>query len=153
MIQEGAQEWAVHNFTSGCEVGDMLARGSASRPPSGRRWASRSSAGTATGYPNHASGEEIPLAMRVVHISHDMEAHGRLFSPAEALETARERSGRTYDPALADALRGPRRGAGSTRLARSSPGTPCSSWSPSPHRTLEGDELDDALRSSPTSST
>jgi hypothetical protein len=25
-IQEGAHEWAVHNFASGCEVGDMLVR-------------------------------------------------------------------------------------------------------------------------------
>lgn len=24
MIHQGAHEWAVHNFASGCEVGDML---------------------------------------------------------------------------------------------------------------------------------
>ena len=40
--------------------------------------------------------------MRVVHLSHDMEAIGRIFSPARALEAARERSDRTYDPALVD---------------------------------------------------
>lgn len=30
------------------------------------------------GYPSGASGEAIPLAMRVVHLSHDMEAIARL---------------------------------------------------------------------------
>ena len=40
--------------------------------------------------------------MRVVHLSHDMEAIGRLFSPEQALDAARDRRDRTYDPALAD---------------------------------------------------
>ena len=40
--------------------------------------------------------------MRIVHLSHDMEAIGRLFSPPDALDAARERRGRTYDPELAD---------------------------------------------------
>ena len=54
------------------------------------------------GYPDHVAGEAIPLAMRVVHLSHDMEAIGRLFSPDHALDAARDRRDRTYDPALAD---------------------------------------------------
>ena len=41
--------------------------------------------------------EEIPLAMRVVHLSDDMEAIGRLLSPAEALDAAHTRRDRTYD--------------------------------------------------------
>ena len=32
------------------------------------------------GHPNHVKGEAIPLPMRIVHVSHDMEALGRLFS-------------------------------------------------------------------------
>ena len=40
--------------------------------------------------------------MRVVHVSHDMEAIGRLFSPERAIAAARERRDSTYDPALAD---------------------------------------------------
>src|ERR1700759_4509557 len=54
------------------------------------------------GYPNHVGGEAIPLPMRVVHLSHDMEAIGRLFSPDRALEAAGGRRDTTYDPALAD---------------------------------------------------
>ena len=54
------------------------------------------------GFPTHAKGEAIPAAMRVVHLSQDMEAIGRIFSPARAIEAARERRDQTYDPALAD---------------------------------------------------
>lgn len=48
------------------------------------------------------TGEDIPLAMRIVHVSHDMEVIGRRFSPGEALTAVRDRRGRTYDPELAD---------------------------------------------------
>ena len=54
------------------------------------------------GFPAHAEGERSRSAMRVVHLSHDMEAIGRLFSPDQALDAARDRRDRTYDPALAD---------------------------------------------------
>lgn len=101
-IHAGAHEWAVYNFSSGCEVGDMLAQrlefASDVRDAlrfTFERW-------NGQGFPSGASGEEIPLAMRVVHLSHDMEAIGRLRSPGDAVAAARERRGRTYDPALAD---------------------------------------------------
>ena len=102
MIQETAREWAVYNFSSGCEVADMLVQRLDFGPDvrealrfTFERW-------NGNGYPDHAQGEAIPLAMRVVHLSHDMEAIGRLFSPDHALEAARDRRDRTYDPALAD---------------------------------------------------
>jgi len=79
MIQETAREWAVYNFSSGCEVADMLVQrldvGPGVRDAlrfTFERW-------NGNGYPNHASGEAIPLPMRIVHLSHDMEAIGRLF--------------------------------------------------------------------------
>src|ERR1019366_5700467 len=62
----------------------------------------RSRGWNGNGLPAGASGEDIPLAMRVVHLTHDMEAIARLFSPAQALDAARERRDRTYDPELAD---------------------------------------------------
>ncbi|HEX9230784.1 MAG TPA: HD domain-containing phosphohydrolase [Jatrophihabitantaceae bacterium] len=101
-IQAGAHDWAVHNFASGCEVGDMLVRRLDFGPDvrdalrfTFERWNGK-------GFPTGASGEQIPLAMRIVHLSHDMEALGRLFSPAEALDAARQRRDQTYDPTLAD---------------------------------------------------
>ena len=144
MIQEGAKAWAVHNFTSGCEVGDMLAARLGFEPAvrdalgfTFERW-------NGAGYPNHVSGEDIPLAMRAVHISHDMEAHGRLFSPVEAIETVRERRGRTYDPDLADVFAAHGE-AFFARLAGVEPWDAVLDLEPEPHRTLEGDELDEAL--------
>ena len=43
------------------------------------------------GHPNHVKGEAIPLPMRVVHLSQDMEAIARIFSPEHALAAARDR--------------------------------------------------------------
>jgi HD-GYP domain-containing protein (c-di-GMP phosphodiesterase class II) len=143
-IHAGVQEWVVRNFASGCEVGDMLARrldfGPGVRDAlrfTFERWNGK-------GYPTGASGEAIPLAMRVVHLSHDMEAIGRLFSPAKALDAARERRDRTYDPKLADlfAAHGSR---WFDRLAKVEPWDAVLDLEPQPHRTLDGAELDDAL--------
>ena len=110
-----------------------------------RRWPSRSSAGTATAIPPTPAARRSRSPMRVVHLSHDMEAIGRLFSPEQALEAARDRRDRTYDPALADLF-----AAHGARLVRaaprdSSPGTPCSPLEPEPHRMLAGGALDEAL--------
>jgi hypothetical protein len=144
MIQETAHEWAVHNFASGCEVADMiLARldfGPAVRDALAftfERWNGK-------GFPTHASGEAIPLAMRVVHLSHDMEAIGRLFSPERAVAVARDRRDRTYDPALADLFveRGP---GWFDRLAETEPWDAVLALEPEPHRLLAGEDLDDAL--------
>src|SRR5579871_1648619 len=70
MIQETAREWAVYNFSSGCEVADMLVERLDLRPEvrealrfTFERW-------NGNGYPSHAAGEAIPVAMRVVHLSH-----------------------------------------------------------------------------------
>jgi HD-GYP domain-containing protein (c-di-GMP phosphodiesterase class II)/DNA-binding CsgD family transcriptional regulator len=144
MIQETAREWAVYNFSSGCEVADMLAQeldfGPAVREAlrfTFERW-------NGAGYPAHAEGEAIPLPMRIVHLSHDMEAIGRLFSPEQALEAARDRSGRTYDPAVAGLF--VEHGAGwFDRLGETEPWDAVLALEPEPHRVLTGAELDAAL--------
>jgi response regulator RpfG family c-di-GMP phosphodiesterase len=101
-IHAGAREWAVYNFASGCEVADMLAQrlDFASDVRDALRFTFERWNGH--GFPNGASGEDIPLAMRIVHLSHDMEAIGRLQSPGAAVSAAGDRRDRTYDPALAD---------------------------------------------------
>jgi HD-GYP domain-containing protein (c-di-GMP phosphodiesterase class II) len=143
-LQEGAHDWAVHNFAAGCEVADMLV----GRLDFGvdvrdslrftfERW-------NGNGFPAGASGEQIPLAMRVVHLSHDMEAIGRLFSPSQAIDAAHDRSGSTYDPALAELFVA--NGAEWFRLLEKiDPWDAVLGLEPEPHRTLEGDALDDAL--------
>ena len=144
MIQETAREWAVYNFSSGCEVADMLVQrldfGPAVRDAlrfTFERW-------NGNGYPAHGQGESIPVAMRVVHLSHDMEAIGRLFSPDHALDTARDRRDRTYDPALTDVFVA-HGGAWFDRLREAEPWDAVLAAEPKPHRVLAGAELDDAL--------
>lgn len=143
-LHAGVQEWIVRNFNSGCEVGDMLAERLAIGSPvraalrhTFERW-------NGHGFPNGTSGEAIPLAMRVVHLTHDMEAIGRLFSPAQALAAAGERRDRTYDPALADLFvaHGAR---WFERLAAVEPWDAVLELEPEPRRTLTDAGLDQAL--------
>jgi HD-GYP domain-containing protein (c-di-GMP phosphodiesterase class II) len=144
MLQEKAHEWAVHNFSSGCEVADMLVQRFDFGPGVREALAFTFERWNGNGYPNHAQGDSIPLAMRIVHVSHDMEAIGRLFSPNQALEAARERRDRTYDPALADLFAA--HGAGwFERLGETEPWDAVLALEPEPHRMLRGAELDDAL--------
>ncbi len=143
-IDESARDWAVQNFMAGCEVGDMLA--GRLDMATGVRGALRFTfeRWNGQGYPHGAAGEEIPLAMRVVHLSHDMEAISRTFSPSQALEAARERRGRTYDPELADLFA--THGADwLERLDKLDPWDAVLDLEPAPHRVLEGAGLDRAL--------
>jgi HD-GYP domain-containing protein (c-di-GMP phosphodiesterase class II) len=143
-IQQNAREWATHNFASGCEVAEMLLRrldfGSSVRDALAftfERWGG-------TGYPTHAKGDAIPLAMRVVHLSHDMEAIDRLFSPDRALEAARDRRDRTYDPALVD-LFVAHGHSWLDRLRTTEPWDAVLDLEPEPRRMLEGEALENAL--------
>lgn len=144
MLQQTAHEWAVHNFSSGCEVADMLVQrldfGAGVREALAftfERW-------NGNGYPAHAQGEAIPLAMRVVHLSHDMEAIGRLVSPDRAVEAARDRRDRTYDPALADLFVAHGRD-WFDRLGENDPWDAVLALEPEPQRMLVGEAVDDAL--------
>ena len=82
--------------------------------------------------------------MRVVHLSHDMEAIGRIFSPARAVAAARDRRDRTYDPALAD-LFVAHGLEWFDRLRSTEPWDAVLALEPEPRRLLDGDAIDDAL--------
>ena len=143
-IKAGAHDWAVHNFASGCEVGDMLVRRldmSADVRDALRftfeRW-------NGNGFPAGAKGEDIPIAMRVVHLTHDMEAIARHFSPAQAVDTARDRRDSTYDPELVDLF--VTHGASYfERLEKADPWDAVIALEPRPRRILEDADLDNAL--------
>lgn len=144
VIKQTAQEWAVHNFASGCEVADMLVQRLDFGPDvrdalrfTFERW-------NGNGYPAHASGESIPLPMRIVHVSQDMEAISRIFSADKALDAVRDRRDSTYDPALADLFL-ENGAAWFERLEKMEPWDAVLDLEPEPHRTIEGEELDDAL--------
>jgi HD-GYP domain-containing protein (c-di-GMP phosphodiesterase class II) len=144
MIQANAVAWSVYNFASGCEVGDMLLERLDFAPRvrealqfTFERW-------NGNGFPAHARGEDIPVAMRVVHLSHDMEAIGRQFSPSQALDAARARRDQTYDPAIVDLFLAQGE-VWFDRLAKIEPWDAVLELEPEPHRVLTGAALDDAL--------
>ena len=143
-LQAGAHDWAVHNFATGCEVADMLVQRLDLAPEVRASLAFTYERWNGNGFPTGASGDQIPLAMRVVHLSHDMEAIARRSSPAEAIDAARERRDRTYDPDLADLFTD----YGATwleRLAKMDPWDAVLDLEPQPHRVLEGAALEEAL--------
>src|SRR3954469_10658342 len=144
MIQETAREWAVFNFTSGCEVADKLVERLDFGPGVRESLACTFERWNGNGFPAHVAGDAIPLPMRVVHLSHDMEAIGRLFSPDRALEAARERRDSTYDPALVDVFVAHGRD-WFDRLREIEPWGAVLELEPHPRRTLDGAALDDAL--------
>ena len=82
--------------------------------------------------------------MRLVHLTHDMEAIARLKSPETALKAAADRRDRTYDPALVDVFlqHGP---AWFEKLKHAEPWTAVLALEPEPRPVLDGDELDNAL--------
>jgi len=143
-ITAGAHDWAVLNFTSGCEAGDLLVARLGMSDDVRRALAHTFERWSGTGFPNGVAGEAIPLAMRIVHLTHDVEAIARRLSPQAALDAVRDRRGRTYDPALADLflahcdewLR---------RLAKVEPWDAVLEAEPAPHRILVDADLDAAL--------
>src|SRR5438067_1133705 len=68
LLQETGHEWAVHNFASGCEVGDMLVQRLDLAPGVREALAFTFERWNGKGFPNHVGGETIPVAMRVVHV-------------------------------------------------------------------------------------
>jgi HD-GYP domain-containing protein (c-di-GMP phosphodiesterase class II) len=143
-LQAGAHDWAVHNFATGCEVGDMLIQRLDLGPDVREAFRFTYERWNGNGYPTGAKGEAIPLAMRVVHLTHDMEAIGRRSSPADAIAAAHARRDRTYDPELADLF--VEHGSGwFDHLDALEPWDAVLDLEPAPHRTLDGAELDAAL--------
>ena len=144
MLEQTAHEWAVHNFSSGCEVADMLVQRLDFGPGVREALSFTFERWNGNGFPTHAAGEAIPLPMRVVHLSHDMEAIGRLFSPDHAVDCARDRRDRTYDPALADLFVTHGR-AWFERLRETEPWDAVLALEPEPRRMLDDEALDHAL--------
>jgi len=143
-LQAGAHDWAVHNFATGCEVADMLVERLDLEPGVRSSLAFTYERWNGNGFPTGAAGDQIPLAMRVVHLSHDMEAIARRSSPAAALDAARDRRGRTYDPEIADLFLAHGR-TWLEQLAKMDPWDAVLEREPEPRRTLNGPALDEAL--------
>lgn len=55
-----------------------------------------------SGLPAGASGDAIPVEMRVAQLADVVEVHHRTFGPGGAIDVARDRSGGQFDPAVVD---------------------------------------------------
>jgi len=140
----GGRKFAEMNFRTGCEVADVIA-GRLGMPQTVRealgctfeRWNGK-------GQPNGVAGQQIPLGMRVVHLTHDMEVLARLRSPAAAALAARRRSGSAYDPALVTGFLGVADEL-FDRLGKLDPWDEVLALEPAPHHVLRGESLDAAL--------
>ena len=145
MLQETAHEWAVHNFTSGCEVADMLVQRLDFGPGGARGAGVHVRALERQGLPGPRGGRGDPAAdaRRAPQPRHGGDRPALLAGPR-----ARGRS-RAPRPHVRPGARGPvrraRTRAGSTGSARSSRGTPSSPSSPSPAGCSTGEALDQAL--------
>lgn len=56
------------------------------------------------GHPGHAGGDEVPLAIRIVHVARDATFQQLLGGTDSALRIVNERAGRAFDPAIVTAL-------------------------------------------------
>jgi len=96
------------------------------------------------GDPNHASSDEIPLAVRIAQVARDAAFQRMLGGPEYAASVIRRRAGRAFDPVVAATLADGAAGL----LAADDDG---SAWvdtlacEPVPQVTLNGDAIDRAL--------
>jgi len=143
-ILAGGRKFAQMNFRSGCEAADLLAARLGMGQPVRDALACTFERWNGKGQPNGVTGEQIPLAMRIVHLTHDTEALARLRSPAEAITLIRQRSGRAYDPELVSEFL-PVAAEFLARLDKLDPWDEALAAEPAPRRMLGGADLDDAL--------
>jgi HD-GYP domain-containing protein (c-di-GMP phosphodiesterase class II) len=143
-ILAGGRKFAQMNFRSGCEAADVLAARLGMAQAVRDALACAFERWNGKGQPNRVQGEQIPLPMRIAHLTQDAEALARLRSPAEAIMVIRQRSGHAYDPALvaefvpvaADLF---------ARLEKLDPWEAALGCEPEPRRVLAGTALDQAL--------
>ena len=87
-----------------CEVAQMLCDDLGMPPEVGDLFADLTARWDGRGRGSELRGERIPIALRVVHVARDAAFHELVGGPEAAARVIRERSGRAFDPAVANAL-------------------------------------------------
>jgi HD-GYP domain-containing protein (c-di-GMP phosphodiesterase class II) len=134
---------AVH-LASICEVGEMLTERLGLPRGVQALFAGFTERWDGKGAPRAIGGEEIPLAVRIVHVARDATFHCMLGGPEYAAGVVRDRAGGAFDPAVAHALAG----AAGELLAQDDAASP---WDdvlaaePGGELCLHGDAIDRAL--------
>ena len=103
-VLAGGRQAAEMNFRTACEVADLLAKRlgldenvMAALRTSFERWNGR-------GLPAGIKGEAIPRSMRIAQVAHEFEVLARIEGPDRARQIVADRSGRAYDPVLAEVV-------------------------------------------------
>ncbi len=138
-----AREQRPH-LTASCEVAGMLAEGIGLEPSYAEPLAYLTDRWDGKGPLRRGKGDEIPLAIRILHVAADAALQQQLRGKREAAEIVREHAGRGLDPAIAGFLAehageilGPEDG--------ESAWEECISCEPGPNPMLSGEGLDRAL--------
>ena len=127
-----------------CEVAQMLTDRLGLPPAVGALFAHSAERWDGHGQPGRASGDEIPLPMRIVHVARDAAFQRMLGGREFAARTVRSRAGRAFDPGVAKQLVD-----GATEILVLE--EDASAWDevlasePTPQLTLEGEAIDRAL--------
>jgi HD-GYP domain-containing protein (c-di-GMP phosphodiesterase class II) len=127
-----------HHTQALCEVAEMLATGVGLPPDASAQFRWLTERWDGAGPLGRAGGEDLPLAIRIVHVARDAIVQRHLHGPARAVEVVGERAGGAFDPAVVAAL-------SVEVLAESPEWTTAMAVEPRPHLTLEGAQIDDAL--------
>ncbi|HWC25657.1 MAG TPA: HD domain-containing phosphohydrolase [Solirubrobacteraceae bacterium] len=131
-------------MTAMCEVAEMLARRLGMPERIAGLFAHVTDRWDGNGPLGRAAREEVPLALRIVHVARDAALHGMLGGPERAARVVGERAGGAFDPEIAACLAD-----GAGEILALDP--EASAWDevlagePRPRLTLEGAAIDRAL--------
>ena len=132
-----------HQIAAFCEVATMLTDRLGVHSSVGGLFAHVAERWDGKGEPGRARGDEIPLAMRIVHVARDAAFQRMLGGADHAASVIRRRAGHAFDPDVVAALADDAAGLIASDAA--------SAWDetlarePGPHTLLKGDSIDTAL--------
>jgi HD-GYP domain-containing protein (c-di-GMP phosphodiesterase class II) len=132
-----------HQIAAFCEVATMLTDRLGVHSSVGGLFAHVAERWDGKGEPGRARGDEIPLAMRIVHVARDAAFQRMLGGADHAASVIRRRAGHAFDPDVVAALADDAAGLIASDAA--------SAWDetlarePGPHTLLKGESIDTAL--------
>ncbi|MPZ54419.1 MAG: HD domain-containing protein [Acidimicrobiia bacterium] len=144
----GLPKVATHHkshFSTLCEVSEIMAERLGMPPSVSRLFPLLTERWDGKGILKRATGDDIPLSLRIVHVARDAAFQALVFGVDRAVEVVRERGGHAFDPEIAETF------AKDAHEILAMADTSESVWEetlaaePKPHLLLNGDEIDRSL--------
>jgi HD-GYP domain-containing protein (c-di-GMP phosphodiesterase class II) len=132
-----------HQIAAFCEVATMLTERLGVHSSVGGLFAHVAERWDGKGEPGRARGDEIPLAMRIVHVARDAAFQRMLGGADRAALVIRHRAGHAFDPDVVAALADD--AAGLIAIDAASAWDETLAREPRPHTLLNGESIDTAL--------